>query len=528
MKKGNKSNSLPLRQQAEELLKKKKANSALSYTEPEMLKLIHELEVHQIELELVNEELNLAKEYAESNANKYIELYDFAPSGYITLTKSGEIIKLNLNAAKLLGKERSMLIGSKFGFFVSTDTKPCFNNFIERVFFNPTEQKCELELLTNNSYPLYVILTGIAAENGEHCLVTMFDLTEQKLAEKELAESELRFRLLFDKAPLGYQSLDEDGCFIDLNQAWIDTLGYSREEVIGKWFGDFLTPKFVDAFRERFPIFIAHGKIHSEFEMVHKNGSVLFIAFDGRIARDLQGNFKQTHCILKDITQQKQAETELKIAHQKLEQLYIRQDDIKENERKTIAREIHDELGQLLTALKIDLSWAKDNVGDCHTVKNRIAGMIDLVDETIKSVQRISADIRPGLLDDLGLIPTIEWCSQEFEMRTGINCHFAPLDIRCTNEKKNLALYRIVQEGLTNVIRHAKAKNVTINLNRVNDKLVLEIIDDGVGLHKEQVDSIKSLGIIGIKERVKQYNGIFEITSDLDKGTKLHIEIPYK
>ncbi len=149
------------------------------------------------------------------------------------------------------------------------------------------------------------------------------DIIEKKNTIKALRESEERFQQLFNRAPLGYQSLDFDGNFVEVNQQWLDTLGYEREEVIGKWFGDFLTPAYTDGFRERFPIFKAQGHIHSDFEMVHKNGSVLFIAFDGRIGYDLNGAFKQTHCILQDITERKQLEeklirreTELKKAQQ--------------------------------------------------------------------------------------------------------------------------------------------------------------------------------------------------------------------
>lgn len=133
----------------------------------------------------------------------------------------------------------------------------------------------------------------------------------QKHIMKALQTSEERFQLLFNKAPLGYQSLDFDGNFIEVNQQWLDTLGYKYEEVIGKWFGDFLTPVYKDGFRKRFPIFKELGKIHSEFEMIHKNGSVLFIAFDGRIGYDVKGNFKQTHCILQDITEKKHTEKTL-------------------------------------------------------------------------------------------------------------------------------------------------------------------------------------------------------------------------
>lgn len=142
------------------------------------------------------------------------------------------------------------------------------------------------------------------------------DITDRNRAEEALQESEERFHALFEQAPLGYQSLSEDGCFIEVNQAWLETLGYDREEVLGKWFGDFLAPEYVEAFRQRFPLFKAAGSIHSEFEMIHKNGERRFIAFEGRIGHRLDGSFRQTHCILADITEKKRTEEALRIQHE--------------------------------------------------------------------------------------------------------------------------------------------------------------------------------------------------------------------
>jgi diguanylate cyclase (GGDEF)-like protein/PAS domain S-box-containing protein len=141
------------------------------------------------------------------------------------------------------------------------------------------------------------------------------DITDRKRVEEQLTQSEERFQLLFNKAPLGYQSLDYDGCLIDVNHQWLDMLGYTREEVIGKWFGDFLAPAYRDRFIERFPMFKALGKIHSEFELICKNGEERHIAFDGKVGYGLDGDFKQTHCILKDITESK--ELELQLANEK-------------------------------------------------------------------------------------------------------------------------------------------------------------------------------------------------------------------
>jgi len=148
------------------------------------------------------------------------------------------------------------------------------------------------------------------------------DITEHKKKELELRQSEERFQLLFNKAPIGYQSLDFDGCFIDVNQQWLDTLGYTKQEVIGKWFGDFLCPEYVDAFRKRFPVFKAQGYIHSEFEMLAKDAKRLYIAFEGKIGYGADGAFKQTHCTLQDITNQHKAEQALAASEERYKCLF--------------------------------------------------------------------------------------------------------------------------------------------------------------------------------------------------------------
>ena len=143
-----------------------------------------------------------------------------------------------------------------------------------------------------------------------------------KHVQDQLKQSEERFRTLFDKAPLGYQSLDADGHFIDVNQQWLDTLGYTRDDVIGHWFGDFLLPEYRDAFRQRFEIFKKQGYIHSEFEMLSKVGKPMFIAFEGKIASDMNGKFTQTHCILQDITSQRLSNEALQASEEKYRLLY--------------------------------------------------------------------------------------------------------------------------------------------------------------------------------------------------------------
>ena len=175
---------------------KAKRAEELSVACENAMKLAHELEVHQIELETLNEELIQAKERADDAAKKYTELYDNAPIGYFILSKESNIIELNLIGAGMLGKERRWLKNSRFGFFVSNDTKPAFNLFLNKTFNSQTRETCDVTLFSGGKKPVHLHLIGIVNENREQCLLTIVDITGQKLAEEALKESEKNSELL--------------------------------------------------------------------------------------------------------------------------------------------------------------------------------------------------------------------------------------------------------------------------------------------------------------------------------------------
>ncbi|MDP2037375.1 MAG: sensor histidine kinase, partial [Ignavibacteria bacterium] len=221
-----------------------------------------------------------------------------------------------------------------------------------------------------------------------------------------------------------------------------------------------------------------------------------------------------------------EAQEKIHNSKRQLEQLYMHLNDIRENERAEISREIHDELGQSLTALSMDLNWIKENAANKLLVEKKINTMLDIVKVTLKKVQKISSTLRPGMLDDLGLVPSIEWYCHEFEERTGILCNIILEKIQTLDQKLTLTLFRILQEGLTNIIRHANAKTVEVKLYTSLDNIILKITDNGVGVSMEKLQSRDSLGLIGMKERLKQYDGILEIISAINNGTILKITIP--
>lgn len=188
MKTEIKSTAEVLRQKAEEILKSKPTTSSAQLTRLEIQKLFHELEVHQIELEMQNDELLQAKKDALHEAERYTDLYDFAPTGYFTLSKEGIIFELNLYGSQMLGKERLYIINRRFGLFVSDESKKVFDVFLEKVFNSRVKETCELYLSCCINSPKYVFLTGIISDKKEQCLVTAVDITERKLAEIRLQE----------------------------------------------------------------------------------------------------------------------------------------------------------------------------------------------------------------------------------------------------------------------------------------------------------------------------------------------------
>lgn len=224
-------NRLIIRQKAEELHRIKESKYSAKLSEVETLKLIHELEVHQIELEMQKEELMIAKDNVENALQKYSDLYDFAPSGYFTLTNSGKVLELNLAGSQLLRKERSKLKNSQFGFFVSDDSKPVFNQFLESVFRLDTKECCEVQLLLDDATTIYVYLTGIHSGNTEQAFITIVDITQLKKTESALRESEVRYRDLLKNLDVGIIVHDKNSLIIYSNPKASELIGLSKEQI---------------------------------------------------------------------------------------------------------------------------------------------------------------------------------------------------------------------------------------------------------------------------------------------------------
>ena len=212
-----------------------------------------------------------------------------------------------------------------------------------------------------------------------------------------------------------------------------------------------------------------------------------------------------------------------------LRQLSTHLQNIREEERTHIAREIHDELGQSLTALKMDASWIKKKSDKKDEfIQEKLNGMISLINETVHTVRRISSELRPSILDDLGLIAALEWQSHEFEKRTSIKCSFkSGFNELSLNKGSSVGIFRVFQEALTNIARHAKASEVESEIEKNDKHIFLKIKDNGIGFKMNQSKNFSTLGLVGMRERAIMLGGQLTIESNIDNGTEITLEIPF-
>ena len=310
-----------LRQKAEEMVKKKQQKTASPFSEIEMLRLIHELEVHQVELELQNDELRRARTIAETSSSEYTNLYEFAPTGYFTLSNISEIIKINITGTQMLGKERSKLINHRFTLFISHDTSPVFNLFLEKIFQSKIQETCEVKLLVNGETPTYVLLTGIITENQELCNVTAVDITERKLVEEAIIESEKRFRTIFENSMVGKSLTYLDGT-IKTNHAFCEIVGYSEEELSKLKWQTITHPDDVSRDEGIVKSILSGEKLYDRWEKryIRKNGDLVWVYISTTLQRDKQGKPLYFITSIFDITERKLAEQELIIAKEHAEE----------------------------------------------------------------------------------------------------------------------------------------------------------------------------------------------------------------
>lgn len=357
------------------------------------------------------------------------------------------------------------------------------------------------------------------------------NISEHRLTEENLHESEMHIHSILDNTVDAIITIDEKGIVKSFNIAAEKIFDYSSSEVIGQNISMLMPTPDRDEHDQYIQNYISTGEakiigIGREVAGLSKDGNL--ISLELAISPIVLGEERRFIGIMRDITERKIAEQNLNNSRQEFRDLYHRLQTAREDERTRIAREIHDELGQMLTAIKIDLCWLKKKLPkDQEVFSDKMLSMSKFLDSTIEDVRRISSDLRPEVLDLLGLDEAIGWQAEEFQNRTGIRCNLN-INLKDIKLEPNCSttFFRIFQEALTNVARYADASEVDINLIRDNGNLTLTVKDNGIGITENQISNSKSLGLIGIRERVNLFNGKFIIQGSQGKGTSLFISIP--
>src|ERR1043165_4933411 len=230
------------------------------------------------------------------------------------------------------------------------------------------------------------------------------------------------------------------------------------------------------------------------------------------------------------IVSRRRSSDQIRESREELRALSTHLQTVTERERTRIAREIHDELGTQLTSLKFDVAWRRDRaarIDESSDERQKLSSMLKNIDGAIGSVRRIATELRPAVLDTLGLTAAIEWQAKDFQERTGIACNLGRMeeDLQL-NDETSTAVFRVFQESLTNVARHAKATEVNVGVERIDGRLVMQIADNGRGLDPTTINTVRSLGIIGMQERVRLLDGELTIHGLNGQGTTVHVEVP--
>jgi two-component system, NarL family, sensor histidine kinase UhpB len=348
-----------------------------------------------------------------------------------------------------------------------------------------------------------------------------FDVTDWR-------RTESRLRTIIESEPECVKLLDGQGRLLEMNPAGLAMIeAKSIDEVRGQPITQIVAPEHRAAFVE------LHRRVFNgesgalEFEVVGLKGRRRWLSTHAVPLRDEFGAVQALLGITRDITETRRAEEQLRASRTALRSLATRQQDIREDERTRIAREIHDSLGQALTALKLHLAAAQEAAREAPALGNRLAETAAMVDDLVKMVRRIATELRPPILDQLGVPAALEWLAQDFSRRTAIRCEtaFMSTDGAISRELAT-ALFRIVQEGLTNISRHAGASLVQIGLGMRSQCVTLEISDDGRGITEAATTGPQSLGILGMRERAAALGGVLEVVPRGGGGTRITAWFP--
>jgi len=437
-----------LRRRAEAQLRDRQSITKSGFSTQRVL---HELEVHRIELEMQNTELQKARDELEVALEKFTDLYDFAPVGYFSIDEAGLILEANLKSAALLGVDRSLLVKRSLLPFISPASRSNFLAFLQKVFAGPKDQECEALLLRKDQGAFLAVFRGTSAFCPEGtrrwCRVAFGDVTARKQAE------EVQRRL---------EDLTETNLVLN------------REIVL----------------RQTVEQTLQKSELRQTRLLEH--------------SRLMQAQLRH-------------------LSHQILQ--------TQEEERMRISHDLHDEIAQTLVGINVHLATlTREAAAGPKSLQQKIARTQQMLEKSVEKVHQFARNLRPALLDDFGLIPALHSFMKSFTKQTGVRAYLTAFAaVERLDTAKRTVLFRVAQEALANVARHAHAGRVEVILQKLPDGCCMKIKDDGKSFQVDrflQGNGGKHIGLLGMRERLEMVNGRFEIESAPGQGTTITAQIP--
>ena len=581
-------NSSDLRQWAEEMLRGKEEHAPEnleSLSLESLQSIVHELRVHQVELENQNEELRRVQDELEKERASYLDLYEQAPVGYVTINEMGMLLKANLTTVRLLGVTRSFIVSRNISRFIFKDDQDIHYLHIKRLLATGEPQSYELRMVKPNASPggVWMQLEAILGQEeadelfdhryyrkspGAMIRIALSDISGRKLAEEvlqyrneelEVAQITLKnekqqMEAVLESLTVGVAITNMQGKIIRTNNAFERLWGKrsslpriaEQEHSYEAWWAD--TGKLVEpeewasarAVTTRAPVVGQQMKIHCY------DDSYAYIINNASPIRDFSGVIVGSVVAQQDITELNRVEKSLRQAHDELElrvlerteelavknrELHILSQklvDTQENERRHLSRELHDEAGQMLTALLIDLGLLEKKISDPADLLKIIADMEKKLTQVFENLHELAVNLRPASLGLLGLGSVLKNYVETVGAKNGFIVSFTATNINCRlQEDVEIVLYRVVQEALTNVIRHAHATRVDVRLIEQDDQFVTIVEDDGIGFDVDAALAGNHLGLFGIRERIDLIGAELAIESSPGKGSRLIVKVDY-
>lgn len=441
--------------------------------------------------------------------------------------RDARLIAVNNAACDLTGYSREHLLTMSIPDLHEENDLEAFKKHNKRIF-SGEKVLSEAKILRQDGIKIDTEFNNscICISGKSYMHTSARDITDRKKLEKEMNSASLYARSLIEASLDPLVTIDMNGKITDVNFATEEITGIKREKLIGSDFADYFSRP--ERARKVYQTLFSRGVVKDyPLTIKHSGGTKTEVLYNAALFKNKAGEIQEVFAAARDITDQKRLQSDLKRSKELLEKLNRRLDEIREDERTKISRDLHDQLGQSLTAIKMDLIMLlRDFPSGFDEVRTKINEVIERVTTTSTDVQRISSELRPPILDDLGLSSALEWYCEEFGNRSGLNISVALEDVKTDDIKKDLTMYRVLQESLTNIVRHADAVNVWVKLYQNRNFIVLSIKDDGIGIPVDRINSLKSLGLLGMSERLKQVKGRFEILSPKKGGTIIRIYMP--